>query len=1285
MIKVSDTRYNNAFRASQDLKSLLACVGERISVEIDFYYEDVTYARIDSAIILKPDNNIVNLYDTTGVIYAKDNTTFESTYVGDKIGVYDVSLNTYSYYTVLEKFNSYTIRTDYAGVQRALQPDTEYVFNCTPFYGLKYAYNLIESGNSFNSIIDGEYQQAVINTLDCTNTTDVLMTFTGIKSYQIGSLYVKGAGAFGGGSTLGTSIQQKFTITHNTVVTPLFLPNEYSDLLLSNKPEYFKDEKCLNYIKKLSIARYLNDPNGFQDDIDTTTKSNIGWHNENLNGLPTNYVLSSLTMTKGVTSVSQLKYGTDIVVEATITNTTDSPFSNGNTKYTFGFNYLPSATAQIANNGDNQTTNYLFDDKTHTVGSGRVNGNNYGTDLQVIKSVTSTYVSATQIKVTATINIASGAEEIMEGDIYNRYKMFVIIENHAATAINTDKVNLLLTVNNVNKTAYDSNIINVVGDETNFIIHPFTSKTDALDGADMDIFPVDDIVANTDFYIDYHAEVAAIEGVNAEFYIPLTSLNTAADMEIIIDSQTVATSSWQGSAALTAQKLVDSLNTGTAFISPFQGVSQPSIWAFNGATGYYSIIGTPSGAASVNGTSILIFAPQSGTSYNSASVLFAIKSSSTAVVYISKNGVNEVEYEKATEGVKIKKVQSKLLIRDTSSGQVDITLEDFTINTYSYPIIGNKAQAISYTQDKPYNIEAGIRKTISLARDTASDTGTDLYYNLKFPFLHRWEYWIQLATGSNPIPSDLYDTSKPFNGINNFWHRMAGIAAFYYQLTFTIEQDGNEFTQTFETEIDTSHDYNSNADWGTNSIKTYDGATELLNGSTKLILGYKDTTVKATFTKVSGSLPSLADVGIVIWIETYELGGVGGANRISSYYSVNSGSWFKSSDTSNKVVVTKSGSDYIGECKIDYTKLPTNKNYTIYARLYDFYELGLRDFEDGDGYVFADGTDYEWADSTGILTKGIGNAIKQNVSLIKTSATAGVRSSSMESFKASLFVTDECCYKMNVLAEALPTSDFFNDKYTFKSFWGEIFTSVTMKLQKYTNGAWADVATLNDATYGTYYPMGTYLGIYNDNFVGYQLDFQMILVGTGGGEGLYRVKATGVPLLGSNVIKYSFEFNLLTYTAARADETVRIEWWNNGNIGSIEDDTIRNDYGTLNLYNQIRLIDSFFGYDESDNIVMSSTKWQSGKEVWTEKSKIKRYMLDIGAVNNDIHRVLELDAFFPQDVRITDYNSQNPTNHENRYVIFDSDYKPKWNYGKERASVVIKFKQANQNHNLKRC
>lgn len=828
-VVITDIRWNNNYRPSQDLPFLLACVCEKVDVQIDFDYEDIVYANADNVLTLAPLNSDVNLADTTNVIQTEDGSRFSDYAVGDTIKVFNKTPATFTTHTIIEIINSGLIRVNNTLTNTALIAGS-YIYNITPFAGVRYAYNMLDVGTSFNSLIDGEYQNGDLDTADATNLSNQTMTFTGIKSYQIGTLQIKGRGLEGlQGNTGGGNddIKQKFTITHNTVITPFFLADQHPDLLLGILPSYFTAQATLNYFSQISFGRDLTNPNGLQVLPVPNISSNVGGFGERFNGGVNNYFVDSLTLTDvaSATAVSQLEFGKEIQIDIIVKNTIDAPFSSGNTNYTFGFNYLPDDEADYQNNGFDQTRNFLFDSLDNVVGSGSANGDNFGTALQVIKTVTSTFTSSSEVKITVIIDTGADADAIVQAGDLDQYQIWLITENHALTAEKSDKVPLLVQANSFFTQLITTDLIE--GDDILYLQHPYVDFPDTLEAFELFLYTVDDVVAWHKFHIDFSTH-------------------------------------------------------------------PPS------------------------------------------------------------------------EEIKIISVNSKILMRDDLGVEADFLLETFQFGTAGFPIVAGQAQNIDFTQDRVFKIPDGIRKEVSLQRDFASDSGNDLFFDYKYPFMKRWEFWKALTTPLTSPPTGIFDNTEPLNGLNNFWHRYTTVADWdmFYIIDYVIEQNGVQFTQTFESFLEDQHDFLDNPDWTLESIKTFDINTpfgELTNGTDKFIKGFENVKVEASFTKTSGPTPALGNIGMVIWIETFESGGIEDVRRISSFYPTSINSWFKSTDTSDQVVITNpSAGVFVGECLVDFSKLPTNQKFTMYARIYEFFNPQAKQFMNGDDFEFMDGVLYEF-------------------------------------------------------------------------------------------------------------------------------------------------------------------------------------------------------------------------------------------------------------------------------------------------------------------------------------
>lgn len=295
-----------------------------------------------------------------------------------------------------------------------------------------------------------------------------------------------------------------------------------------------------------------------------------------------------------------------------------------------------------------------------------------------------------------------------------------------------------------------------------------------------------------------------------------------------------------------------------------------------------------------------------------------------------------------SDGILLKSCTPSLVL--THASEADITLDSVRINLDNFPTVGSlpAVQAIDYNQLRPYKIEDGIRKSISLERDYNSDSGSVKYFALNFPFMNRWEYWLQLA-GIISVPSSLFDPSVPFNGANNLWNRLANSSGWSlkYRIVFEIIQNGQLFEQEFEHDL-TSTYFDSNTDWNNCNIKTYDIDTddEIFVGSKKYAYGSKDTKVVCSFEKTVGDVPvDASKVAIVIWGESYEGGGVTEITRISSLYDVTSASVFKSIDDSNRVVINKTGDVFTGTAIISGDKIKNLSKMSLYARIYELQDV----------------------------------------------------------------------------------------------------------------------------------------------------------------------------------------------------------------------------------------------------------------------------------------------------------------------------------------------------------
>jgi len=783
-VVVEALRVKDEFRPLESVNWLLANIGEKITIELDIRVELFAIDKTDVQEITARPSSSIYTPDTTQVINS-DTTIFADFSVGDEITITGTISNNGTY-TIVEKFTDEQIKVDSVLVNENF-PDGAYIYLSTPINGITYFYNFIEneSGTNFNSLTTGELQRLTTNAADATDTvTQVPLGFEGRRDYRIGDATIVGRGISAGA--------QLFTITHNTVLTPLFLANQYDDLVSRVAPIYFVDGNALRYVASINAGRTLNDPNTVQTIQFDELEGNTGWFNENYNGGDTNYSLDTYTLERvsdsSTLAAIELAEETEAVIS--ITNTTDTPFVNGSTQYTVNFAYLPDNEDFYQFTDTNLSQNFYFDRAFQTVGSAAVAGDNFGTDYQVIKETDATFVSSSQIDIRVRFDFATAAQSILSGRDNKRYMLWVTTQDHSIVRKDADKVALLIDVNELFIQLFQTDLIS---NTTKFIQHPFTDIADGV--TTPEVFLVDDVVARGDFNIDFT--------------------------------------------------------------------------------------------------------------------------------------------DKEDDGIRINTISNQIVLKNATNP--DIILENTTIDVSGSDLENGLVPFFDIDQDRIFKIPSDIRKVISLKRNESADAGNVYNWYSSYPFMHRWEYWESIGTLSF-LPDGIFDTSEPLNGLNHNWHRYTTVAGWTinHRLKFSIEQNGEIFEQSFDSPY-TSFNFNSNAQWGNESIDTFDVASgsPLSGGGSKLIQGYVDTKVVATFEKLTGDIPVIDDVEIVIWIEVKEQGGISDIRRISSVYETGTDSWFKSTDSSNKVVKNKVGSVYTGEALIDATKIPDEQEFTIYARLYD--------------------------------------------------------------------------------------------------------------------------------------------------------------------------------------------------------------------------------------------------------------------------------------------------------------------------------------------------------------
>jgi len=566
-------------------------------------------------------------------------------------------------------------------------------------------------------------------------------------------------------------------------------------------------------------------------------------------------------------------------------------------------------------------------------------------------------------------------------------------------------------------------------------------------------------------------------------------------------------------------------------------------------------------------------------------------------------------------------------------------LQEFDVDFSQLPEIGG-VRFISQTQQTPFNVNATeIRKELKVYRSTADDTGTQKAYRVQYPFLIRWEDWEQLFLAS--LPSDFLDPLENFNGYNHEWLRLDGLSGWSiaYRIQGVVSAQNVQKTITDDTTL-SLQDYVSNSNWSNEAISCLDGATNLAISGTPYILdpsAQKNTTVRAQFTWAgsAGSAPAANDVYVVFRIIPKGNGTYIANDSFSSVWNRDSVSMFTSA--TGLATIQKSGLNYTAECQIDYTKIPQGvTEFTISASI----------------CIKSSVPPADW-----------GEIVKQDVTvqeeLVFTAPSAPINANPFK----------KCCYDLKVFADLTDTDELKNDRSPIWKIIPKQYT-ITMKLQKLVSGTWTDQATLTAAnTYGTHYAQG-FAEKGNNSYIGYDVSWRLVLASFGTGK--YRVAFES----GSDAI-YSEDYCLDFYSAIAIDETVRIKYLWNSVIGDSAQSKTR-DFAGLNLWNQIRLKRSIFGY-KSGGFETEEMRYQNGRNRTVQKRYAEEYQMIIKELPVELHDVVVNDILMADEIKITDYNSRNAGRFVDQVVEVQGGYEPNYANARPYPDVTVNLKDAFDN------
>lgn len=488
----------------------LGNVGDKILITTTISVQNYAISTIDSPFIFNHTDGMIGagwIYDPQG--------QFGGFNIGDTLIIFNQADSTNQTRTIVDKLDNNNIQVDSAF---AVSPNTDlpgFVISVTtPIKSIKYHYNFVENAAapSFKSIVDATLEQEIIiRDKAASDVTVTAMEPLGTPEWQdglTGFLTKKFDGTStpvctiaGVGIDDGTTdgvYKSNYLITHYTKVTPYILVDQITNQIAGLPPVDFEQTKCWKLITMIEAAESFTNPNFLVSEVFDSVLGNIGWYGENFNTGKTNYSISNIVYNNGGVIDGIKLAASETTVTFNVNNTVDTPFSNNNTQFLLALFKVPSDPAEYQNNGRLLDVNFLFDRKQQTVGSAAANGDNYGGSYQILKDVQATFVSSSQILVTAKISMAVAVLAGFVESSTPRYFIYFSVKNHTLATNVSDLVSLPVAISEFVIDNSDPTMITI---DSAFLRHPESDI--ATEGSpDLTCAKEDEIVAYSKFYIE---------------------------------------------------------------------------------------------------------------------------------------------------------------------------------------------------------------------------------------------------------------------------------------------------------------------------------------------------------------------------------------------------------------------------------------------------------------------------------------------------------------------------------------------------------------------------------------------------------------------------------------------------------------------------------------------------------------------------------------------------------------------------------------------------------------
>lgn len=326
------------------------------------------------------------------------------------------------------------------------------VHGVTPITALDFYYNLLGAGvpETYVSLTDpNNLQRFIVSGLDATEVVTPVNMKVGTKSpswctnkfstpstFETDEVTIIGLGV--------TNYIQSFRIQQYIITNPVWLVDQQYNFENGISPYYYNQGSSLRYVAKFDAKFEVSSPEAdHTGSITTPNGVGSGFDQGPRGGRPL-YSIGAIAYEDVATStpLDRLDAGKDVKVTITLNSATGT-FVNPTTKVVIGFFACTSDETDYQNQSTTLVQSMMFDRAAAVASGAAQQGVNNGTIYRVITNYTVAFVSATEVTLVFTVNMASAVEGYFQGkaDGDRYYAILATTQNIAITTTKeTDRV-----------------------------------------------------------------------------------------------------------------------------------------------------------------------------------------------------------------------------------------------------------------------------------------------------------------------------------------------------------------------------------------------------------------------------------------------------------------------------------------------------------------------------------------------------------------------------------------------------------------------------------------------------------------------------------------------------------------------------------------------------------------------------------------------------------------------------------------------------------------------------